>query len=184
MMNNDTHDNAANELDTRTLTDAATLLMGQRWTSMATLDGNGTPLSSMVACAIAPEHSDIILHLSRLAEHTGNILARPTVSLIFAEADDGRRDPQTLARLSLTGRALEVTPDDANHAALRDAYLQCFPSAEQRFGFADFVLFRFQPLSGNYVAGFARAWPLDGASLNGLWTAVQGSDSKRSSIKP
>jgi len=179
-----TNANGAQELDARELTAAAALLANQRWTSMATLDANQAPLSSMVACATLAEDSSIVLHLSRLAEHTENILARPILALIFAETDDGRRDPQTLARLFLKGKALVVTPDEGGYATLRNAYLQRFPSAAQRFSFADFLLFRFQPISGSYVAGFGRAWPLDETALDGLWRTVQDADNKRSSIRP
>lgn len=130
-----------------------------RWAALATLGTNG-PLVSMVAYAVDREEGALLLHLSQLAQHTRNMLADPRVSLAISAPDDGRGDPQTLARVSLQGRALPLERAGSDHARARVCYQSRFPAAEQRFGFADFVLFRLQATEIRFVGGFAQTMTL------------------------
>ncbi|KAF0193324.1 MAG: hypothetical protein FD165_427 [Gammaproteobacteria bacterium] len=146
-------------MDHETAASIRQLIQQQRWAALATLDANG-PLASMACYAVEPASGGLALHLSQLAQHTRNMLEDPRVSLIISEPDDGREDPQTLARLSIQGRvvALERDTDDYNRAG--QIYQARFPASAQRFGFADFVLFRLTPHEVRIVGGFARAYTL------------------------
>ena len=86
--------------------------------------------------------------------------ANPHVSLLFTEADDGRPDPQTLARVSMQGVAEIVSRNAADYARIKDLYLRGFPEAEQLFSLGDFNMWRITPKSGRFVAGFGRAFNL------------------------
>jgi putative heme iron utilization protein len=112
----------------------------------------------MVAYAAEPGFGGFLLHLSRLAAHTGHLLADPSAALLICEADDGRDDVQTLARLTLAGAAAPL--DEAECAAGRERYLARLPAAAQLFELPDFALFRFVPREARYVGGFARAFSL------------------------
>lgn len=142
----------------------AELLRGQRWGALATAAADG-PLASMVAFVAEPGCSGLLLHLSRLAAHTRNLLADPRVSLVIGAPDGGEGDPQTLPRVTLSGTVEIVERDAADYATARARYLQRLPGAEPRFGFGDFGLFRLRPREARYVGGFGRAWTLGPASL-------------------
>lgn len=54
----------------------ARLIRSQRWAALATLK-QGAPFASLVAYAPEPDFSGFVLHLSRLAPHTQNLLGDP-----------------------------------------------------------------------------------------------------------
>ncbi|MDD3449632.1 MAG: pyridoxamine 5'-phosphate oxidase family protein [Gammaproteobacteria bacterium] len=148
----------------------AELLCGRRWGALATASADG-PLASMVAFVAEPGCSGILLHLSRLAAHTRNLLAEPRASLVIGAPDGGAGDPQTLARVTLSGAVEVVEPDAADYATARARYLERLPGAGPRFGFGDFGLFRLRPREARYVGGFGRAWTLGPAGLARLCPA-------------
>ena len=137
----------------------ASLLRGQRQAALGTVDG-GAPFVSMVAFVAEQDFGGVLLHLSRLSAHTRQLLADPRAALLVAEPDDGREDVQTLARITLTGRAAVVPRGTAAYDAGRALYLDRLPAAAMLFDFADFDLFRLVPDSARYVGGFARAYTL------------------------
>ncbi len=141
--------------------DLVTLLRGQRWAALASVGGDGAPLASSVAYALHPEGQGFVLHLSRLAEHTRNLLQRTQASLVIGEPDPGEGDPQTLARFSVQGEAKRLLPETPAFASARAAYVARLPDAEERFEFTDFELFLLTPVRGQFVGGFARAFRLD-----------------------
>lgn len=137
----------------------AGLLREQRWAALATVHQN-RPQASMVAYAYDAADHSLLLHLSRLADHTRNLLASPHASLVVSAPDDGEGDPQTLARVSLHGRCVALDKTGPGYAAARAAYTQRLPEAERLFEFGDFVLFRLLPQGARYIGGFARAHSL------------------------
>ncbi|HSS65753.1 MAG TPA: pyridoxamine 5'-phosphate oxidase family protein [Gammaproteobacteria bacterium] len=137
------------------------LVRTQRWASLATVGEDGMPLASSVAFALAPGGRGFLLHLSRLAGHTRNLLQRPDASLVIGEPDPGEGDPQALARFSVQGRVERLQPDSPAFSEARTAYIARLPDSEQRFGFSDFELFLLAPARGHFVGGFARAFQLD-----------------------
>jgi putative heme iron utilization protein len=104
-----------------------------------------------VNLASHPDGSPILL-ISRLAVHTGNLLADPRVSLMLDERAAG--DPLQGARIMLAGRAAEAGEED--RALLRRRYLAAHPSAEVFVDFKDFSFFRIHPSAAHLVAGFGR----------------------------
>jgi putative heme iron utilization protein len=145
--------------------DLVNLLRSQRWAALASTDDEGMPLASSVAFAVAPDGGGFLLHLSRLAEHTRNLLKRPGASVVVGAPDRGEGDPQTLARCSVRGRALPLERESPAYRAARAAYIARLPDSEQRFGFSDFELFLLKPARGQFVGGFARAFALDADAL-------------------
>lgn len=153
-----------------TAREVARLIAGQRWGTLATLDG-GAPLASMVAYAIEPGMSGLLFFLSGLSAHTRNLLEDPRASLAVGEPDHGGGDPQLLPRVSLQGRALPIERDDPAFEAAWSRYVQRFPDAAPRLELADFVLFDFRFDDVRYVGGFARAARLSGEEIAEASTA-------------
>lgn len=125
----------------------------------------GAPYVSMVPYAIAPDASGLIIHVSSLSSHTKDMRTNPRVSLLVMQAETGETSALALARASIQGTALEFASDSPDLPGFRAAYLERFPEASQLFGFADFSLFKIQPESVRFVAGFARAHTYSGESF-------------------
>jgi putative heme iron utilization protein len=117
----------------------------------------GAPYVSMVPYALAPDASGLIIHVSRLSSHTKDMRTDPRVSLLVMQEEGGETSALALPRASIQGTALELAADAPDLAGFRAAYLERFPEASQIFGFADFSMFKIQPTSVRFVAGFAQA---------------------------
>src|SRR5437762_4188238 len=112
----------------------------------------GRPFVSLVAAACDSDASPLLL-LSDLAQHTKNLVAEPSVSLLFEEVA-GQADPLAGPRLTLLGRAERC---DEPRCSARFAARH--PASAAYAGFADFHLYRVVVERGHLVAGFGRiAW--------------------------
>lgn len=138
------------------------LIAGQNIASLGTLH-NGEPFVSMVPFAQAPGGADLVIHVSRLAAHTGDMLAHPRVSLMVMAGDAGAA--QSRARATLQADAQAIDTGSPEYAAAKAAYLARFPDAAHIFELGDFSLFRLRPLSARVVGGFAQAFSLDAAGI-------------------
>jgi putative heme iron utilization protein len=132
-------------------------LLCRRQAVLATVDDDG-PNAGMVA-VVASADGDLLLHVSRLAAHTRQLLAQPQVALLLCQPDDEATvaDVQTLPRLTVYGTAQVVPRDHPDYASLQQTYLQRLPAASMLFDFPDFVLFRVVIDRGRFVGGFAQA---------------------------
>ncbi len=118
----------------------------------------GWPYASLVMVACDLDASPILL-ISKLAEHTKNILRDDRVSLLYDGTNPGG-DRLSGARVSVLGRA-EPTDDPR----VRDRYLARHPSAAGYAGFADFGFYRVVVTRAHLVAGFGRIDWIDGPDL-------------------
>jgi putative heme iron utilization protein len=133
----------------------AQLITSQRIASLGTLrDGN--PIVSMVPFAETRDLSSFLIHISRLAQHTQDILQNTRVGLMIAEPDDGSRNPQTLARASIQGTAVMIPRDSSTFDDLADLYLKKFPDSAMTFSLGDFELYRIGAISARFIAGFGK----------------------------
>lgn len=144
-------------MDERSEQALARLIRNTRVAALGTLH-EGTPNLAMVALAFADDFSAFYIHVSRLGKHTRDMETDPRVSLLLTETDDGRTDPQTLARLTIQGTAEILPRTDPHYAQVKHNYLGRFPEAEQFFSLGDFNLWQISPQAGRFVAGFAQAF--------------------------
>ncbi|MCJ7435324.1 MAG: pyridoxamine 5'-phosphate oxidase family protein [Anaerolineales bacterium] len=143
----------------------AHILQNTRVAALATLRDT-QPRISMVAYAVAPDFSAFYIHVSRLAQHTLDMQKNKYVGLMISETDDGRADPQTLARLSVRGAAEFLPSGEPGYTPIKDLYLSRFPESLPLFNLEDFSLWRIVPKGARYVAGFAKAFNLTLESLH------------------
>lgn len=122
-------------------------------------DPAGFPFGSLVALAFDDEGRPLLL-LSSLAEHTGNLLARPEASVMVADPDADPASAVTAARMTIVGRVRRLDGEEADAARAR--YLGAHPAAAQFASFADFAMYVLDPLSVRYVGGFGRMSWVDG----------------------
>ncbi len=121
------------------------------------LPQDGYPYASMVDYAPLPD-GDVIMFLSRLAEHQKYLTADPRVSLLIAP-NIMANNALAEARISLVGR-VELARD---RRAMAEIYLQYHPQARQYINFGDFQFYRLRVERARYIAGFGRmGWLTDG----------------------
>lgn len=125
----------------------------------------GAPYASLVLVAFDLDGSPLLL-ISRLADHTKNILADARVSLL-CDGTTGFKEPLTGPRASLQGRA-EKTED----ARLQARYVARHPAAAMYAGFGDFGFYRIGVERTHLVAGFGRIHWFDDYTLDGDWSAL------------
>ncbi len=121
-------------------------------------DAQGWPYPSLVLTALDHDASPLLL-ISRLADHTRNILADARVGLLF-DGTAGFDQPLAGARVSVLGRAV---PSAQPHHRAR--YLARHPDASLYAGFADFALYRVEVERAHLIAGFGRIHWVEAASL-------------------
>jgi len=139
------------------------LIHGRMIAALGTLH-QGAPFVSMVTFAAA-RNGSLILHVSRLATHTQDMLANLDVSLLITESEAVGKMPQALARVTVQGRAEMLDRDSEKHTDAREVYLSRFPDAAPLFEFADFNIFIIKPVSARVIAGFGQAITITGADF-------------------
>lgn len=75
------------------------------------------------------DFSAFYIFVSRLAQHTVDMQKDNRVSLMICETDDGRDDPQTLARVSIRGKAEMIQNGEPGYTPLKQQYLARFPES-------------------------------------------------------
>ncbi|MBP7619219.1 MAG: pyridoxamine 5'-phosphate oxidase family protein [Geothrix sp.] len=125
----------------------------------------GAPFVSMVPVVPAPGGSGFLIHVSRLAQHTRDLVADARMSLLFTAPLTEDQDPLALPRVTLQGVAEAIAADSGEYEQAAEAYLARFPQAEMTLGLGDFSFFRLRPATGRLVLGFGRALSLDAAQI-------------------
>jgi hypothetical protein len=146
-------------MDSTFLQTLARLIRTQRIAAFGTLRDGG-PLVSMILYAASNDFSVFYIHASRLAQHTQDMLKDSRVSLMIAEADTGTEDPQTLARVSIRGEIVAVPPTAGDYEEVKSIYLQKFPEAAFNFTLGDFSIYKIEPRTARFVAGFGKIFNL------------------------
>jgi len=140
------------------------LLRTQQVASLGTLH-EGLPYVSMVPFAILPGGLGFVIHVSRLAAHTNDMLLRPEVSLLVIAPQTPELPVQALARVTIQGVAVPTNEAAKDHAEAKAAYLTRFPQSAEMFTFADFSLFAIMAKSLRFVGGFAQATTISAEAL-------------------
>jgi putative heme iron utilization protein len=141
--------------------DLARLLRGERIAHLATLR-QGAPMASMTLYLPEAGFAGFLVHVSRLAWHTQDMAQDARVALSIAETDDGRADPFTLKRISIRGKAEQLSGEQLD---LKQQWLVLFPEQAINFELADFSFWRVAPRDARFVAGFGRIHNLSAAEL-------------------
>lgn len=148
------------------------LLRGQRVAALGSLNADGTPMVSMVPYAIDPLAPGLVIHVSSLAAHTGNMLRRPDVSLLVMQAEVSGQPVHALPRATLMGQAQTPASESPHWHQARDAYLARFPEAAAMMELGDFRLVRIQVTQLRQIAGFGAARSLDRQEIIQLLTLL------------
>lgn len=140
------------------------LIRTQKIASLGTLE-QGQPMVSMVLYGVSADFSRYYLHISQLAAHTRNIMEHPQVSLMLCEVVRSKVNPQTLARLSIMGKASLLSPMSTEYEMAKEQYLDKYPFAKMNFQLGDFALYGIGLETARYVAGFGKAFSLSAEDM-------------------
>jgi heme iron utilization protein len=139
------------------------LASSARFASLATVarEPEGWPFATLVAVAFDARGRPLLL-LSRLAEHTKNLLVSRRASLLVTETVDRQSDPLAGGRMTLVGECAQVPENERDEA--RDAFVAVHPGAAGYATFADFAMWRIEVTHVRWVGGFGRMDWIDPAA--------------------
>jgi putative heme iron utilization protein len=132
------------------------LLSSRKTAALGTLH-SGAPYVSMVPFALLADGSAFVIHVSRLAAHTKDMLAEPRVSLLVTGIERAEGSPLALPRVTILGLARQIPIDSPEYTSARETYLARIPDAAPMFQLGDFSLFLITPTEARWVGGFAQA---------------------------
>lgn len=141
------------------------LLVSRRVAALGTIGKDGEPFVSMVPYAVEPSMGCLVLHVSGLAAHTGNMQDRPQVSVLVMQSETPGEPVHALARVSLEGTAEALAPQTPAWQTCRAAYLARFPEAEPMTQLGDFLFIAIHINGARQIAGFGAARSIDAAEV-------------------
>ena len=147
--------------ETRLTLELRALLHSRRVAALGTLGDDGNPFVSMVPYAMEPSLGCLVIHVSGLAAHTGNLVARPNVSLLVMQAEVQGEPVHDLPRVTLDGVARTLEAGTPAWETCQTAYVKRFPEAQFMTQLGDF---RFVAIAFNgawHVTGFGAARSID-----------------------
>lgn len=128
----------------------------------------GYPFATAVPHVPDEAHRPVFC-ISRLAEHTRNILADTRVS--YALTQPGAADVQTAPRMTMVGDVEPLEPS----SAFIERFLRYFPAAEPLLAL-DFSFFRLTPRRVRYIGGVGKMGWLEAADWHTLATLTPGEE--------
>lgn len=134
---------------------------------LGTVGADGLPEASYAP--YVSEGGRYYVYLSELARHSANLLATGRASVLFIESEAQAKHLFARERLTLACQAAECVRTTPRFEAVMERFDARFGKFMQAIRpLRDFRLFELLPLSGSYVAGFARAYTLAGDDLDQL----------------
>lgn len=133
------------------------LLHSKRVAALGTIGDDGKPFVSMVPYALVLALGYLVIHVSGLAAHTGNLKARPKVALLVMQSEVPGEPVHALPRVTFDGEAEVLEPNSLAWEGCRAAYIERFPDAEFMTQLGDFMFVAIKVTSARQVAGFGAA---------------------------
>ena len=135
----------------------AQIIRNARIAALGTLRDEA-PHVSLIPFVVVQDFSTFHILANRLDPHIMDLQKSKLMSLLISEADDGRADPQTLARVSIRGSAEPMQNGEPGFTLVKKMYIERFPGSEASFKNSDFGLWRINPKGGRFIAGLERAF--------------------------
>lgn len=140
----------------------ASLIEDMRSLQLSTVGPDGIP-----HCGYTPylhqAPNSFYIFVSQLAAHTRHLLENETVAIMIIADEQSSSEIFARARVNYLCNANRIAPESHDYALALDAY-------QQRHGkmaallrqLPDFFLFHLQPIRGQFVMGFGKAYTLTG----------------------
>lgn len=142
---------------------ARQLLLKEYRAALSTLSQShsGFPFGSVAPYCLDAAGRPLLL-ISRIAQHTRNLVADPKCSLLVGERDAA--DVQAAGRLTLLAEAERLT-DEAAITAAAARYYRFFPNSRDYHRAHDFDFWVLQPVRWRFIGGFGAIHWLQGVEL-------------------
>ncbi|MGB9670101.1 MAG: HugZ family protein [Halothiobacillaceae bacterium] len=142
----------------------AAFLASRRSLVLGTLGEDGRVELSVAP--FVPYGDGFAVFLSDLAPHTANVRRTGRAEVLLLEDESDVRQPFARTRVSLTCHAWMLDRQGAAGKAMLEAMEAAFGSIVPLLrGLPDFHLFILKPTGGRFVAGFGRAFRLEGVQV-------------------
>jgi putative heme iron utilization protein len=141
------------------------LLANHRVAALGTVGSDNAPMVSMVPFAVEPQSAALVIHVSALAAHTGNMALNRDVSILVMQPEVAGEPVHALPRVTLRGRTEVPARESEAWLAARDAYLARFPDAQPMLQLGDFQLVLIRIDQARHIAGFGAARTVEGRDL-------------------
>ena len=141
---------------------ARNLVRASPFASLASLGKDSFPLATLTSVATDVDGTPVVL-VSQLSGHTGNLMANPRCSLLFART--GKGDPLAHPRISVMAEAAVVDRGSDEGQRIRRRFLARQPKAALYVDFPDFLFLRMEIRSASLNGGFGKAYELTPADL-------------------
>ncbi len=136
--------------------EAARLVSAQLWLALGTVDPSGVP--SVSYAPFAPVEGTFGIVVSRLAAHTGNLLARRHASVLLVDDAPQTRDAYMRARFTIGVTAVPNPPGSTQAESIWSALEARQGATVQTLRvLPDFQAISLEPVGGRLVLGFAAA---------------------------
>jgi len=143
--------------ESRLTVELRALMHARRVAALGTLGADGKPFVSMVPYALEPSLGCVVIHVSSLAVHTGNLQARSDVSLLVMQPEVQGEPVHALPRVTLDGVARTLQAATPAWEVCRKAYVERFPEARFMTELGDFRFVAIKLKGARQVAGFGAA---------------------------
>ncbi len=141
--------------------EARALITSSTYGTLSTLEADtGHPYGSLVALVASPQ-GEVAMLLSTLAEHTTNLTAHPSASILLRAQPAPDQTPLQAGRVTLVGDVAKL--DDPG--PWRERFLTAHPDASGYVGFSDFSFYLLTPSRLRFIAGFGRMGWMDAEEL-------------------
>ncbi len=131
------------------------LLRFQRLLSLAVVV-DGAPVAGLVPFLASPDLTSLAVHVSSLARHSQGLGSDAPWSGVVHVPDSKTTDPLEVSRVVLHGTSRHVEGEEVL-AAIRQKWLERFPTAEMTVDLADFSFVSLDLAGGRLVAGLGLA---------------------------
>ena len=139
---------------------------------LATVGSDGMPEASYAP--FVQIDGRYYIYLSELARHTQNLLASADCCALFIESEADCANYFARKRLTLKCKAKECARESKVFEEVLDQFTDEFGNfVDVIRNLKDFHLFELSPQSGSFVAGFAKAYTLDGDDLGNIRHRVE-----------
>jgi putative heme iron utilization protein len=142
----------------------AQIIRSTRVAALGTLRDEA-PLVSQVTYIVAQDFSEFYVFVSRLAQHTIDMQKDKRMCLLISQTDDGRADPQTLARVTIRASAGLMEIGEPGYTPVKKQYIERFPESAPLFKLEDFAMWRIKPKGGRFVASLSKAYNITPETL-------------------
>lgn len=112
---------------------------------------------------------EFCIYLSRLSEHTTELIGNPVASVLLIEDESEASQIFARMRISFLCDAMVIDRGNSEFKNIMNLFAKRFGSiVDLLTSLPDFVLFRLVPRSGRFIIGFGQAYDLSGEQLDEL----------------